>query len=41
MNVADISNNDYSYTRLLFAKNTISEFVTNNPDNKYSLVIFA
>ncbi|MDR3150334.1 MAG: VWA domain-containing protein [Candidatus Peribacteria bacterium] len=41
MNVADISSNDYSYTRLLFAKNAIAEFVANNSNNKYSLVIFA
>jgi hypothetical protein len=41
MNVADISNSNYNYTRLSFAKNAIAEFVTNNSNNKYSLVIFA
>lgn len=40
MNVADISNDD-TYTRLDFAKESIWNFVTNNKNNKYSLVIFS
>lgn len=41
MNVADIESKNYSYTRLDFAKNAIASFVKENPDNRYSLIIFA
>ncbi len=40
MNVADISKDD-TYTRLDFAKESIWNFVINNKNNKYGLVIFS
>ncbi|MDD3794048.1 MAG: VWA domain-containing protein [Candidatus Gracilibacteria bacterium] len=40
MNVADISS-DNTYTRLDFAKEAIGNFVINNKENRYSLVIFS
>lgn len=40
MNVADISS-DNTYTRLDFAKEAIWNFVINNKENRYSLVIFS
>jgi len=40
MNVADISS-DNTYTRLDFAKESIWNFVINNKNNKYGLVIFS
>lgn len=40
MNVADISS-DNTYTRLDFAKEAIWNFVINNKQNRYSLVIFS
>lgn len=40
MNVADISN-DENYTRLDFAKESIWNFIINNKNNRYSLVIFS
>lgn len=40
MNVADISSDD-TYTRLDFAKESIWNFVINNKNNKYGLVIFS
>lgn len=41
MNVIDIFSNNSSYSRLEFAKGAISDFVSNNLENRYSLVIFA
>ncbi|MDR1987837.1 MAG: VWA domain-containing protein [Candidatus Peribacteria bacterium] len=41
MNVFDIFSNNSSYNRLEFAKKAISDFITNNSENRYSLVIFA
>lgn len=41
MNVADIMSNNYSYLRLDFAKKAIEDFVSKNPENRYSLVIFS
>ncbi len=41
MNVADISDTKFKYTRLDFSKKAISNFVVKNPQNRYSLVIFS
>lgn len=41
MNVADIEDNNYKYTRLDIAKKAISDFVVKNKQNRYSLIIFA
>lgn len=41
MNVADIINKNWVYTRLEFAKNSIEEFVIKNPNNRYWLIIFS
>lgn len=41
MNVADIKDSDYYYTRLDAAKKAISEFVSKNKENRYWLVIFS
>jgi len=41
MNVADISNSNNYYTRLEFSKAIIENYVLNNKNNQYGLVIFA
>lgn len=42
MNVADIKgNNGLSYTRLDFSKKAISDFILNNVNNRYWLIIFS
>ncbi len=41
MNVADINDKNNYYTRLDFAKLSIENFVLDNPDNNYWLVIFS
>lgn len=41
MNVYDINSESNPVSRLDFAKNAISNFVVNNPENRYSLVIFS
>ena len=41
MNVADISDSNYNYTRLDVAKAAISKYVANHRENRYWLVIFA
>lgn len=41
MNVYDISSESNTISRIDFAKNSIWNFVLNNPENRYSLVIFA
>ena len=41
MNVYDISDWNYNYSRLDVAKNSIKNFVTNNPNNKFWLVLFS
>ncbi len=41
MNVADISDSNYSYTRLDVVKKSIWDYVVNNDFNRYWLVIFA
>lgn len=41
MNVYDIFDSKQNYSRLDFAKNAIWNFVINNSENRYSLVIFA
>ncbi len=41
MNVADIVYEEKLYTRLLFSKMAISDFIIKNPQNSYSLVIFS
>lgn len=41
MNVADIKSENSYITRLSFAKNTIKEYVINNKNNRYWLVIFS
>ncbi len=41
MNVADFSDENYYYSRLDLVKNNIKNFIKQNPNNKYWLVIFA
>lgn len=41
MNVADIKDSNYAYTRLDVIKDAISKYVTSNIENRYWLVIFA
>ena len=41
MNVADIKDQDYIYTRLNIAKESISKFVTNHRQDRFWLIIFA
>ena len=41
MNVADITDWNYDYTRLDIAKNAIADYVAKNENNRYWLVIFA
>lgn len=41
MNVADIRDSNYSYTRLQVAKKAIWDYVAKHPENRYWLVIFA
>lgn len=41
MNVADITDWRYNYTRLDLAKKSISDYIIKNPQNRYWLVIFA
>jgi len=41
MNTVDIEENWYLKTRLLFAKNAIKNYVYNNTNNRYWLIIFA
>jgi len=41
MNVADISDSNYNYTRLDIVKNSISKFVVNHKQDRFWLIIFA
>lgn len=41
MNVADMQDGRYLYTRLDIMKKSISKYVVDNPENRYWLVIFA
>lgn len=41
MNVADINNSDYSYTRLDVVKDSISKFVSSHSQDRFWLIIFA
>jgi len=41
MNVADISDSHYNYTRLDIAKKSIWDYIVKNENNRYWLVIFA
>lgn len=41
MNVADINDSKYAYTRLDVVKDSISKFVTNHTDDRFWLVIFS
>lgn len=41
MNVADISDSRYSYTRLDIAKEAIANFVINHPQDRFWLIVFA
>jgi len=41
MNTIDVKNKTYPITRLQLAKQAIKQFITNHPNNRYWLVIFA
>ncbi|MDQ7022058.1 MAG: hypothetical protein Q9M97_00735 [Candidatus Gracilibacteria bacterium] len=41
MNVSDILDTNYAYTRLNISKISISDYIIKHPENRYGLVIFA